>query len=133
MLTGACGSNKHMGNISMGTVAFDPELSRASTLPPGGCPGWDDEFMEWVRDFVRQINLCHALIAGRSLLNEHQLTGHLFKWLGGVGTYPQGITYQHRLRHCAIQFHYRQPELIAEADRYAERLAAADAEHARLF
>lgn len=117
----------------MGTIARDSELTQSSTLPPGGCPQWDDEFMEWVRDFVRQINLCHALISGRLLLNEYQLTGHLFKYLQGPASFPQGVNYQHRLRHVAIQWHYRHPELIVEADRYAERLAAADAEQGKLF
>ena len=120
-------------SLPVGTTARDPEVSLGSTLPPGGCPAWDDEYMAWVREYVAGLNAAHRLIADRPLLNEFQLTGHLFKYLHGPGEYPKGITYAHRLRFTAIQHHYRAAELRAEADRYVEALARADADQGRLF
>lgn len=131
----------------MSTVAIDPEQAKKSSLPPGGCPAWDDQFLGWVRDFVRQMNYVSILLdspewmvptsrvvlsrlaEGHSPprngpLTEWRLTCHLYKWLNGPSRYPHGLTYFHRLRFMAIQFHYRRDEILAEADRYAESVLA---------
>jgi hypothetical protein len=131
----------------MSTIARDTDLTD-STLPPGGRPAWDDEFLAWARGYCTEVNLAGLLLAQpgwaafdlrRSLalgfpdvkleikpavLNPWQLIGHLFKFLNGPAAYPHGIKCHHRLRFVAIRHHF-QPELIqAEADRYVESLAA---------
>jgi hypothetical protein len=131
----------------MATIARDPDVLRVG-LPPGGCPSWDDSYVAWAKEFVRQWEVCWLLqeqpewegfdLASafkrcpRNLslrvescpINPWRLTGHLFKWLNGEIKYPLGINYQHRLRFVSIQFHYRPATLIAEAESYVNRLMA---------
>jgi hypothetical protein len=110
-----------------------PDLTQASTLPPGGDPAGDAAFLDWARAFCNEANrrwLDRRTGWGRDLpakfrelVNPWRLQNHLFKWIVGW-EFPSGTgpNQRHRTRFVAIQFVLRREVIEAEAARYVAEL-----------